>query len=306
MMDNDFAAEYSAAFNAGDDAEMADAVQQEAAPAVAEPAAAQEVSAEESAGTLDPDAEPALSAEETQQEKSWRGRLEKMERELKAREAALAEREMSRPTMDADGGEAAAAQEDGAGESLGEAPGDSAAASSFMERIRARANEMMSGPDFETALADASETYGDDFLALAAAMGGMMYGPMAQKTTADFDGKLSGLANQVQGHFRDMHVGRIMDDHPDAPDLVDSPEFKAWVEGKPEAERAKAQEVIERGRARQVARLLSEYKDSLKAGGDEFDDTAMGVRSSSPVSIPGRPAMDEQTEYSRAFRNRRA
>lgn len=62
-----------------------------------------------------------------------------------------------------------------------------------------------------------------------------------------------------------MHFMMIQDAHEDFRDVVGSSEFAGYVDSMPEKDRAAAQKVIESGTAKQVVKLLSDYKATVKS-----------------------------------------
>lgn len=110
---------------------------------------------------------------------------------------------------------------------------------------------------------------------------------------------------QVQEAFNSMHFGAIADAHEDFQEIVESPEFGAYVESLPEDQKAKTVAVMQGGRANQVIAVLSAYKKSLEsAGGADMDDAldaASAVRGSAPVSLPGRAPIGDNDEYKSAW-----
>jgi len=275
-------AEFSAALaalNAPAEAAPAEEAQEEAqaeSPVEVAEEAPVETPAEEAA-----EADESAEQEMTQREKSWQGRLEKREAELKAREEALA-------------------ANDTAQEADPKAPGNENL--SMVEQIRQQASALMSGDDFETRIQEAAEEYGPEFLTLAAALGAAMYDPMAKKTVEQIDGRFNDLTGAIQNEFRSAHIDRIAQDHPDFAELVDSDSFQEWLGAMPDEERTKAESLLKTGRARPIAKLLTRYKDAMSRSDDVDDDAAVGVRSSAPVKIPSRPAMNDEEEFSAALK----
>lgn len=277
-------AEYSQAFAALTGGAPEEVGPEEASEAPVEEAVEAEEPVEATAEAPDDSAEAqAEEVEEehpSQQEKSWQGRLEKREAELKAREEALAAKE-------------AEAHKDA--EADPKAP-------SIVDQIREQASTMMSGEDFESRIAEAAEEYGAEFLALAAALGASMYDPMSKKTVDQLDGRINDLSGAIQNEFRSAHIDRIAQDHPDYAEVVESEGFQEWLGALSEEEQAKAKTLLQNGRARPIAKLLTKYKDAMNKPEEVEDDAAAGVRGSAPVNIPHRPAMNEEDEYSAAFK----
>lgn len=254
-----------------------------------------------------------VSPEEMQAYKSWKGRLKKREEELAAREAALAEKES--PVALADGGEIKdeagaldlSGNEGKSGEA-GEAAADEGAEAVDIDSLKAEAAEMAGDPErlravLNTMVAD----YGREYVVgLMAAMSPMI-DAMAQPYVAGVDSQLGSLIDDVTEAFRSMHRATIADAHEDFEQIVDSPEFQAWIDGLPEEDKAKAQATVDTGSAGKIIKLLQAFKDSLKASKepspeDIWDmDAASGVKNSAPLRIPTRAPASPDDEYRRAW-----
>jgi hypothetical protein len=210
----------------------------------------------------------AISPEDMQRQKSWEGRLRKREEELAAREAEL----QSAPMAEA-------------------GPDDAA-----IEEIRSRL----------------SEDFGEEFITMISTLASHEAKKFAEKGIAESIGGIGStidrLISDTQEAFQSMHYESIADAHEDFMDVAGSPEFQAWVSSMPDDQRSKAEQTIDGGSAGQVIKLLSEYKDHCKAkeGGEADDadfamDAASGVRSSSPVRLPGRAPANADDEYKAAW-----
>ena len=317
--------EYRNAFNGpaedapeGESDDTAAAVTLNETPAEEPPAedAAPEAPVEEMAAEQ---AEEPETPEETQRRKSWEGRLKKLEEELRAREAALAEREAT-PQAYADGGEVRADDEgadtvaEGAGDGTVEMHADGGEAGGIDGMI-AEATELSKNPEKLNAVADEmAGDYGRNFIvthmAIQMAVARKVAEELAQGYAQNFSGDLEGLVGEIQSAFSSMHKQTIADAHEDFEEVVESPEFQSWIDTMEEADKAKAQSVIDGGSAGQVIKLLQRFKDFLAerdkpkepTAKDIWDeDAAASVRSSSPLKIPSRAPMSDDDEYKRAF-----
>lgn len=242
--------------------------------------AAEEAGIDTSAGQPDLIAEAAdegeqaeqLSPEDLQRQKSWEGRLRKREEELAAREAAL-----------------------GSGGN-GEAP--AAADDAEIAEIRQRL----------------AEDFGDDFVGMISKLAAYEARKLAAE---DFDSKLNPIhqtiaqaIQDVHAAFESMHFGAIADAHENFEQIINSPEFGAYINGLSGDEQEAAQAVLANGTPKQVINLLNAYKDSLEqkaeqvgpdASVDDALDAAEGVRGSSPVQLPGRVPVGDEDEYRAAW-----
>lgn len=237
--------------------------------------AAEEAGIDTSAGQPDLTAEEQgeqISPEDLQRQKSWEGRLRKREEELAAREAAL-----------------------GSG---GHGEAQSAADDAEIAEIRQRL----------------TEDFGDEFVGMISKLAAYEARKLAAE---DFDSKLNPIQQtiaqaiqDVHAAFESMHFGAIADAHKDFQDIINSPEFGAYINGLSGDEQEAAQAVLEGGTPKQVIGLLNAYKESLEQKAEQVDsdtsvddalDAAEGVRGSSPVQLPGRVPVGDEDEYRAAW-----
>ena len=306
--------EYTRAFNAatkdapeGDSGAEASAVTlgAEEAPEEAPVEMAEELPA-------DAPAEDPETPEDTQRRKSWEGRLRKMEEDLKAREAALSEREA--PQTLADGGKAeddttVIAEGGNGGEfETVDALADGGEVGDDIESIKQEALNLAGNPDkLAQVLATMIADYGREFVVGAVALAGPLIDAKAESYASDFNGNLDGLISEIQGAFSSMHKQTIADAHEDFEELVESPEFQAFRDSLPEDQQAKADATIESGSAGAVIKLLQAFKDAKDKPKEKTledawaEDAATSVRSSSPLKVSSRAPMSEDDEYKAAF-----
>lgn len=237
--------------------------------------AAEEAGIDTSAGQPDLTAEEQgeqISPEDLQRQKSWEGRLRKREEELAAREAAL-----------------------GSG---GHGEAQSAADDAEIAEIRQRL----------------TEDFGDEFVGMISKLAAYEARKLAAE---DFDSKLNPVQQtiaqaiqDVHAAFESMHFGAIADAHENFQDIINSPEFGAYINGLSGDEQEAAQAVLEGGTPKQVIGLLNAYKESLEQKAEQVDsdtsvddalDAAEGVRGSSPVQLPGRVPVGDEDEYRAAW-----
>lgn len=237
--------------------------------------AAEEAGIDTSAGQPDLTAEDQgeqISPEDLQRQKSWEGRLRKREEELAAREAAL-----------------------GSG---GHGEAQSAADDAEIAEIRQRL----------------TEDFGDEFVDMISKLAAYEARKLAAE---DIDAKLNPLhqtiaqaIQDVHAAFESMHFGAIADAHENFEQIINSPEFGAYINGLSGDEQEAAQAVLEGGTPKQVINLLNAYKDSLEQKAEQVGpdtsvddalDAAEGVRGSSPVQLPGRVPVGDEDEYRAAW-----
>ncbi len=258
------AAEPQADTEAGMEAEMAAG---EATEGMDPPEAAAEEMAE-GADEAAPANEAAELEKERQRLKSWEGRL-------KARDAELAAKEQ------------AVARGDGA-----EVP-DVATATAVMET-----------QPLDEIMATLAEDFGDEFVSALTQVIEARAAEIASKVADEKVGTVAGNMDQLIASLTDekarTHFETIADAHPDFMEVAQSDAFKQWVDSLGEqAEQAKA--VIESGSARQVVKLLSEFKAAGQAGQDAAqDDAAMlaaqSVRGRGGMRLPEKPQVADDYE----------
>lgn len=212
-----------------------------------------------------------LSPEDLQRQKSWEGRLRKREEELAAREAAL-----------------------GSGNGDAQSAADDAEIAEIRQRL--------------------TEDFGDEFVGMISKLAAHEARKLAAE---DFDSKLNPIQQtiaqaiqDVHAAFESMHFGAIADAHENFQDIINSPEFGAYINGLSGDEQEAAQAVLEGGTPKQVIGLLNAYKESLEQKAEQVDsdtsvddalDAAEGVRGSSPVQLPGRVPVGDEDEYRAAW-----
>lgn len=252
------------------DAEAAvDQAADEAGMTVPEEAAAEgEPVAEEMA---EQGAEPEMSPEEIQRQKSWEGRLKKREEELAAREAAMS-------------GEPAASV---AQEEVGDAE---------IADIRTQLAEDF-GEEFVAMIGKIAA-----YEARKLASSGM------DERINPINSAIASAIADVTEAFQSMHMSAIAEAHEDFQAIVNSPEFEAYIGGLSGDEQAAAVETINAGTPKQVIGLLNAYKaaatikdEPVDDGIDAALDAAEGVRGNSPVQLPGRVPVGDDDEYSAAW-----
>lgn len=228
--------------------------------------AAAETGAEEGGPTA---ANPAVDLErERQRLRSWEGRL-------KAREAEL--NSSARGDAPAEGGDAAAA-------------------------VQEAAAEVGSKTPVTEVLARLAEDFGEDFVdalsVLIDAKAAEIAGKVADEKVGALGSTVDGLIHSLTDERAKAHFEAIADAHPDFMEIHESPAFNEWIDSLGErTEEAKA--IVESGSARQINKLLTEYKEASKAGGDADEvamDGAQSVSSRAGMRLPNKPVADDDYE----------
>ena len=225
------------------------------------------------------EADEPMSPEDAQRQKSWEGRLKKREEELAAREAALAGQ--------------GATPDEGADTAGDEAP------------VESEGGE----PDL---LAELSADYGEDFVKKIVELVKKEVTGSATELVTPVAGRIDSMIDDVQKAFASMHFSSIADAHEDFEEIVEGAEFQGWLDSMPDDQKAAAQEVVERGSAGKVIRLLQQFKDSLKTAEESApaeqspedvwaEDAATSVKGSAPLKLPTRAPASPQDEYKRAW-----
>ena len=222
-----------------------------------------------------------------QRQKSWEGRLKAKEAELKAREDALSGREAS----GAEPGESAAHE-------AMEAP-----SAEVVEEVAAQveSGEITADEAMRTLTAD----FGDDFTkmlsVLISAKASEIAGQAADERVGKVTEKMDSIVSDIEGAKAKEHFLSIADNHPDFMEIAESPEFKDYIDAMEPDQKAAAMETIETGSSRDIVKLLTSYKDSVKPGEeqDPVDEEALnnaeGVRSGG-LKLPTKPEVSQDYE----------
>lgn len=138
---------------------------------------------------------------------------------------------------------------------------------------------------YDEAVAFISDNFGEE---LVSAIAGIAIGAAqgaSGESSAGLVSKIDGLIDDVRAGFGAVHEEMISSVHEDFMDIAESEQFKAYIDGLPEEEKAAAMQVIDQGSPRQVIRLLTTFKNSINEQGQasKYDtsalDAAAGVRS---------------------------
>lgn len=283
----------------------------EPAPAAAEPEAAAEdgvdvVAGEPAAVTLteedegvdEDDVQPVAAQDDegdeeptdpadVQRAKSWEGRLRAREEQLRAREEALRAREQAgaQPSGDDDDDAPAA----------GEQP---------TEAQVEQAMETVEGMDDDEAMAALAEDFGEDFARTLAKIIERKASEIAERAIGEKVGKVDKTVQELIGNIQNdkarYHYETIADAHPDFMDIAKGEELKQYVQSLDGEQAKKAQAVIDGGSAKQVIKLLNDFKKSKEQPAPApVDDAALtaaeGVRSSG-MKLPTKPAISNDYE----------
>lgn len=266
-------------------------------------------------GGADADDEPT-DPKEIQRKKSWEGRLRAEEERLrKIREELEAKAAGSGQSEE---GAAAEAVSQAAAEASQD--GDTAMADAAQEV----AEQIDAGEiDIDAGLAQLTEDFGEPFVRLMQAIARREAGKVADERV----GKVAKDVEDVIGHLTDSaeraHFEAIHDVHPDFMEIDKQPDFQVFVK-----ERG-AEEIVASGSARQINKLLTDYKssrpvteegagappaeeatpaqdavqaatDAAPQAMDEAADAAEGVRSAG-LRIPERPAPADKDDFASAW-----
>ena len=245
--------------NSGDNGDPALMIAIEAAPAEGAEEAGEAPAAELQAEEAPAEEAPAeIEPEMTQNDRTWEGRLKKREEELKAREEALKARE--------EGVDNEAAEELAEGEGDGQVD------------------------DIEGMKSRLAEDFGQEFLDTIVAIAKSEASAVAGSHVDDIRNSVGNIINGINDDRARRHFETIHDAHPDFVEVSESPEFKEFVSNLPPTDRSEAERVIAAGSAREINALLTQFKQSAgAAGNDDALEAAEGVRSSG-IRLPKPPA----------------
>ena len=234
-----------------------------------------------------PAKQPADMDKEVQRLKSWEGRLKAMEAKLKA---AGADTQEEQTEVVAEAIEKSADATD--------TPADE-------EKVEQIAEQVEDGQISVTqAMKQLADDFGDDFVRMIEAIATAK----AKEAGNQVVGELKGTVDEIIGDIVDTkakaHFERIADAHPDFNEIGESEEFKTFIESMPEDGKGAALNTIANGSAKQIVKLLNDFKASApKAQGAELTqaadsivdevsedqmDAAEGVRSSG-MKLPDAP-----------------
>ena len=233
---------------------------------------------------IKPEDDGPTDPKDIQRQKSWEGRLNAREAQLKAREEAL---KAGKPD----------------GDDAGESPEEEAAESPETEAIEQAAEAVQSGEmSVDEALKSLSADFGDDFgkmlNVLITAKAKEAAGQVADEKFSQVDKKVGSLASGLQAKAQQDHYETIAEAHPDFAEVANGPDMQVYVDSLPEDQKAQAQQVIKSGTARQIVKLLSAVKQHSAANEPKPEDhevpdegamdAAEGVRSRG-IKIPEKP-----------------
>jgi hypothetical protein len=187
----------------------------------------------------DPNADKVEYDKQVQRLKSWEGRIKKTEADLKAKEEELRAREQAPPATKP--GETAPAPR-----KLGITTDDEGLIEKFTKEM---------GPEFVK-----------PFDALMRKTILEFARPLAQEIISLRKqlGTTTVTATQAASSVEDAHYNTILEVHPDAEVVLDKEKpvnVYTWIETLPMKEAVKAQAVLEKGNAKQVIKLFTEFKE---------------------------------------------
>jgi hypothetical protein len=173
--------------------------------------------------------------------------------------------------------------------------------SSGGDKGEGKEGEAMGSEEADPAAALA-EDFGPEFVELLRAF-------IKQVATESVTEDIGGLKSTVQSVIDDLqnernasHFKAIASAHGDFMDIVSSPEFAAWKDSQPDAEKADLQRVIDQGSAQEIIDMLTKFKASNESAGDGGNedalDAAEGVRSSG-LKLPTEPKASQ--DYAAAW-----
>lgn len=247
----------------------------EEAEAVADEPAAEDAPVDIAAPVEAAEAEPAKGddlAKEVQRLKSWEGRLKAMEAQLKA----------GKPADEPEATEEVAEE----------------AADEVSDVAKAEVT------DVDGAIKALAADFGDEFTKMLMMIIDAKVGQANEGVAKSVDEIISDIVDtKAKAHFE-----AIADKHPDFMEIADSQEFAAYLNAMPEAEKAKAQQVVEGGSSREINALLTAYKatvstpeaePAMEQPDDSMMDAAEGVRSTG-MRLPTQPS-PASSDYAAAW-----
>ena len=263
-----------------------------------EPAAAIDADRDQDNNSVETPTEKPAMTKDQQREASWEGRLRAREAELKAREDALKAMEEALKS----GKPAEPAEPDGDEVAQEESPKEEATeAAQLSEVVKQVEDGDMSAED---AMKQLSSDFGPEFAKAVSALINKAAMDTASKVADERIGPVNKTIEDLSSGITDKsardHFEAIAEAHPDFAEIADGQELKDYLASLPEADRAKAQNTIDKGSARQIVKLLDNVK-AFAASQKQADeqpadaetvaamDAAEGVRSKG-LRIPEKPS----------------
>lgn len=213
--------------------------------------------------------EAAELEKERQRLKSWEGRLKALDAQIKAREQS----------------------------------GAATPASAESPAVQA-ATAAMETQSIDEVMATLAEDFGDDFVSALTQVIEARAAEIAGKVADEKVGAVAGNVDQLVASLTDdkarNHFETIADAHPDFMEVAQSDAFKQWVDSLGDkTEQAKS--VIENGSARQVVKLLNDFKaanqdDQNNTMNDAAMLAAQSVRGRGGMRLPEKPQVADDYE----------
>lgn len=245
----------------------------------------------------EPTEKPAMTKDQ-QREASWEGRLKAREAELKAREDALKAMEESLKS----GKPAAPTEPDGDEVALGESPEEEAVEAAQLSDVVKQVEDGDMSAD--QAMQQLSSDFGPEFAKAVSALINKAAMDTASKVADERIGPVNKSIEELISGITDKsardHFEAIAEAHPDFAEIADGQDLKDYLASLPESEKAKANNTIANGSARQIVKLLDSVK-KFAASQKQADeqpgdaetvaamDAAEGVRSKG-LRIPEKPS----------------
>lgn len=207
---------------------------------------------------------------ERQRLRSWEGRLRAREAELNAK--------------------ASSGADDGAADAT--------------QAVQEVAEAVESNQPVDAVLARLSEDFGQDFVDALRTVIDARASDIADQVAGQKVGEVAGTVDKIISGLTDerarAHFEAIADAHPDFMEVNDSKEFQGWIESLGDgAEEARA--IVEGGSARQINKLLSDFKAASKQGDESVDEdaamaAAQSVTGRAGIRLPSKPSASDDYE----------
>ena len=247
---------------------------------------------------------------EIQRKRSWEGRLRAREKELEARAAELeANAAPATPAApaapdvpDADDSSATSTETQATAEALeqiADTTTDAGVAQTTGDLADAVADGSMTA---EQAMKVLSEDFGEDFVKMIRAIAGAEGRTAATQEVTTLRGDMSGVISTIADSRAREHFETIAEAHPDFNDVGQSEAFKSWA-----AEDPARQEIANGGSARQIIRMLGEFKAAAPAApAGAAEDLPASDSADSTSLVDGDPDADEDLDAAEGVRSSNA
>lgn len=156
------------------------------------------------------------------------------------------------------------------------------------------------GDATKDARAALAEDFGPEFVELLVRLIKEVAGGAVGEHLGPLQDTVQSVIDDLKNERNIAHFKTIADAHADFQEIVEAPEFQAWIAALPEQDKANAEKVVEAGSAHEIIHMLTQFKESKQAGGADNAalEDAEGVRSGG-LRLPVEPTSNQ--DYASAW-----